>query len=980
MKGDDIMFSLAFLKNRRGQTMVEYVMLLAIAALTATLIFNMDVGLRAKLVSFSEEWGVPITPFQGTPDAPTPICAEDEICQKLSPPVAKFTAPLDNYKGREVLFADQSFDTDGNVEHYFWSITGNGVNEKISQTAADTSSVGGLKYAFARAGNYNISLIVVDNDGLLSAPYQMSIRVLNRAPEINMQVENAAGDIGKTVTTGKSDGASCPVTFYTSYDDEDLPYDKLTLKSIFTDYAGTKTQESTVPNSFQRVFTNAGTYTYEVTVTDEDGGSAYDKVTVVVTDTPCNGATTQTGSNPVLKLEFKETTQFKGTSNGIPILEVQPTSLDAKVSIKPTVTWGKYSNGQTIPANVSPFYLKDSLKIYPNTFGKMSAFYAFKRGASNEEEVGFTLKDFTDAELKNGTLRLVTVRGQARDVRGDSTPETLGVGKSNVATISFYIKPVLVKQKEPIPILSLNGKYDSILNASTMCPKDGTTACIQKSVGLINAEKNDPYFNAKTGNYKVAWGMEKSKDGNGSTAGIAKYQITVAGKATSASPIVTITSSTNKKDVLPKESPVNIQKSSTTKKITKYLYVWDKKGERSKTYAKLSLLLVSQQPQALSAACMINGDNVMRSGTNVREKELVKISIKSGSGSRKFNLYDFNGQSNGWKTFSSSSSGYVTIKKGELGTDGFRWFGTNLDKSTVKTYKLKLSVRDSFNQEKTIDCTARYDDQPETSKAIRLNYMYIGERMQGNLSGMRVNAGNSYISSDGKNYVRGDQKVSSGQTQNESKKVAEFTGYLWEGRLVNYDRQGTDIDILTEARKVYEQGYDKLSKDYDLTTAGKPGAYFVGMVVSGPGGSQLSCTDSSIGMMGWSRGDVGEILSQELKGAKLCGKATYFLRFAQMKTTYRGDITYYYTFDDRVRKYDDANDYLPVLRDKFDNICVGKDAYNVLNYSRTGDKGTFYKGGKSYTSECGSTSWRNKTIGDHKGTYSKVATDAFDEM
>jgi len=261
-------------KKQRGQAIIEYVILLAIAVLAATAYFSMDETIRWRIGVIAADLVDGSPPGIALPDPEdTPRPSE-----RLSPPVADFMVPTPNWKGRDIRLVDRSFDIDGVVSHYIWNING----QERRQTRAEVEAANGIVINFRHSGTYPVSLIVIDNDGLVSNMVTRNVVVENRHPTVSMSVRSHRGVTGSAVDAWQF----CSATFFTQYGDEDLPHDVLTLHSTFSDHRGLETHSSTVPNEFTRLFMNQGLNRYTVRVTDEDGAFASRQVSVNVVRNP----------------------------------------------------------------------------------------------------------------------------------------------------------------------------------------------------------------------------------------------------------------------------------------------------------------------------------------------------------------------------------------------------------------------------------------------------------------------------------------------------------------------------------------------------------------------------------------------------------------------------------------------------------------------------------------------------------------------
>lgn len=411
------------ISSKRGQAVVEYALLLMIAALTATAFFALDNNMKSKIQTISTEFETDVAMLPNPSPGEIGGCQKNDDCLELSPPVAKFQAPSPSYKGREVKFVDESYDIDGYVEHYIWSVDG----QVIRMNKSEISDKGGLYYTFRNSGTYNVNLLVVDNDGLVSALESKTITILNRNPTLSVQVENEKGDIGSSVSVMQG----CTATFFTDYADADLPYDQLTLLSVFTDQSGVTSRDNTAPNEFSRDFQNLGTNTYYVQVTDEDGASASSTVTVnVVPNSTGACASDKNVVKPVYKIIVEGVYTQKGN--------VYTFKEGTKATVKPSVTWGTYS------VHSIPYYWEAT---QGNTTGD---WYSPAAGSSlNYPYPNQTFTLITDD---------ITVTGMARDTSALSNadnPELRGMSNKDTVVLRVDLGGV---DTRPNPIISLNNK------------------------------------------------------------------------------------------------------------------------------------------------------------------------------------------------------------------------------------------------------------------------------------------------------------------------------------------------------------------------------------------------------------------------------------------------------------------------------------------------------------------------------------------
>lgn len=267
-------------KKKRGQALIEYVMLLAVGVLTAFLFVQMEGTIKDKVLIIAEDL---LYENPGVPEVPVKI---ETPVLKLTPPVAQFSVPTPIYKGRDIHLVDSSYDPDGVIDYYKWNIDGQEVTRSRAENDAEKGLVISMNNELRRfrySGTYVASLIVIDNDGLVSNRVTKTIEVLNRPPTLNLSVRSHTG---ATSSSNVSVWQYCSATFYTTYDDPDLPHEVLTVRSTFTDHAGVRTEANTAPNEFTRTFMNKGNNSYVVNVTDEDSASIQKTVSVSVVSNP----------------------------------------------------------------------------------------------------------------------------------------------------------------------------------------------------------------------------------------------------------------------------------------------------------------------------------------------------------------------------------------------------------------------------------------------------------------------------------------------------------------------------------------------------------------------------------------------------------------------------------------------------------------------------------------------------------------------
>lgn len=405
-----------------GQALVEYAMLLALTTLTITAFLNMDDQMKLKVQTVAEDFETDLILL---PDPEPPIKPERDL--ELSPPVAQFTAPNPNYKGREILFTDSSYDVDGYVEHWRWTIDGKQINKTKSEIEKD----GGLIYSFRNVGVYPVSLYVFDNDGLVSNVVSTTVEVINRNPTLSVMVQNEQGQRGTSITVPQM----CTATFFTEYTDPDLPYDELKLYSRFVDHTGVPSEDNSAPHQFTRQFVNLGTNTYTVTVTDENGASVTQTVTATVVTNPSG----QCGGVNVEKPKYKIIVTDQNGKAVPPIGNIYEFEDGERATLTASVVWGTYQAHQTA------YYFKTTQN---------------NQTTYNKWQVPISMKYPLNTDFKMGD-KPTTVLGMARDMSATSdSPSPSLAGMSNQDTVILRVKETQANTGVPIAIISHDNKKD----------------------------------------------------------------------------------------------------------------------------------------------------------------------------------------------------------------------------------------------------------------------------------------------------------------------------------------------------------------------------------------------------------------------------------------------------------------------------------------------------------------------------------------
>ena len=159
-------------------------------------------------------------------------------------PVASFTySPTTPTTGETVTFdGSASDDPDGTIASHAWNF-GDGAN--------GTSQI--VTHIYADNGTYTVTLNVTDSDGLFNTT-SIDITVLNRPPNATFTESAETVDTGETVTFNASD----------SYDPDG------SIVTYFWDFGDGENDTGVV---VEHAYTDNGTYTVTLTVTDDDGAT-----------------------------------------------------------------------------------------------------------------------------------------------------------------------------------------------------------------------------------------------------------------------------------------------------------------------------------------------------------------------------------------------------------------------------------------------------------------------------------------------------------------------------------------------------------------------------------------------------------------------------------------------------------------------------------------------------------------------------------
>ena len=177
------------------------------------------------------------------------------------------TAPLNNV----ILNGSSSFDPDGTIQAYLWSEVSGPSVATISNTGNVSPTVTGLV-----VGVYVFRLQVTDNDGATNTD-QVTVTVLADVNKLSLPPVAVAG----TDTT-----IYLPVDTYILNGQQSYDPDGTIVAYQWQQISGPNTAGSTSMNNVQVDLTNmlAGTYEFQLTVTDNQGNSSISTVKVSVDD------------------------------------------------------------------------------------------------------------------------------------------------------------------------------------------------------------------------------------------------------------------------------------------------------------------------------------------------------------------------------------------------------------------------------------------------------------------------------------------------------------------------------------------------------------------------------------------------------------------------------------------------------------------------------------------------------------------------
>ncbi|WP_165813959.1 PKD domain-containing protein [Terrimonas sp.] len=299
-----------------------------------------------------------------------------QSCMQNKPPVVNAGNDKEVSAGAQTYLSATASDPDGNIVSYLWQKVSGPVGDVISQPASAYTAL-----SFTNEGTYVYRITVTDNQGA-TASDEISIKAVPNKPP----VVNAGNDqeVPAGVQVYLAATASDPDGNIVSY-----LWQKVSgpAGDVISQPASTNTSAS---------FTNAGTYIYRITVTDNEGATASDEVSVkvntaIATDSSAIKVTIDTAVYNITAPIDKISASRSGTT----------TSISGKTE--------NYNFGNAKYASVSfSFSGNESAGTY-NTTGLINAgaeAYIIKEGSSEVKAYGKT-NQFVEGIFTGRVIRAV---------------------------------------------------------------------------------------------------------------------------------------------------------------------------------------------------------------------------------------------------------------------------------------------------------------------------------------------------------------------------------------------------------------------------------------------------------------------------------------------------------------------------------------------------------------------------------------------
>ncbi|MDR1323881.1 MAG: hypothetical protein LBK68_05525, partial [Candidatus Margulisbacteria bacterium] len=270
------------------------------------------------------------------------------------------------------LDGSASNDSDGSIASYEWTQVNGPVTATINTPTGSSTSISGL----TTAGTYTFRLKVTDNDGAEST--DEVIVIVNAAPPTPnvAPTANAGTDQSITLPTNSTtlDGSTS-----SDSDGNITAWEWTQVNGPVTATIGSPTGSSTSISGL----TTAGTYTFRLKVTDDDGAESADEVIVIVNAAPPPpnvAPTANAGTDKNITLPTNSTTLDGSASN------------DSDGSIA-SYEWTQISK----PAGAPDAVISSATGVTTNVSGLQEGTYTFRLkvtdndGAENTDDVTVTV-------------------------------------------------------------------------------------------------------------------------------------------------------------------------------------------------------------------------------------------------------------------------------------------------------------------------------------------------------------------------------------------------------------------------------------------------------------------------------------------------------------------------------------------------------------------------------------------------------------
>ncbi|CAN5430989.1 hypothetical protein BH11BAC3_BH11BAC3_06110 [soil metagenome] len=242
-----------------------------------------------NLVNGVYQFELTVTDNKGALSADTiEVIVNDPVNQA---PIANAgTDQVINLPANSTTLTGSAIDVDGTIAGYAWSKISGPVAGTVSSPASATTAIDNLV-----AGIYEFQLTVTDDDGAISSDTIMIsvVKASNQVP-----VADAGTDQSITLPVNS-------ITLAGSGTDFDGTIASYSWNKIAGPVTGTIASSNSAVTSISNL--SAGTYQYQLTVTDNDGASSSDTVTVVVDPAPNQAPVANAGTNKVIALPIDST-------------------------------------------------------------------------------------------------------------------------------------------------------------------------------------------------------------------------------------------------------------------------------------------------------------------------------------------------------------------------------------------------------------------------------------------------------------------------------------------------------------------------------------------------------------------------------------------------------------------------------------------------------------------------------------------------